>query len=260
MGKAEASAKLVVEKKKEPPRFLADMDSRQVNEGDNVKFSVNVEGYPAPDVQWFLNGEPLSSTGNVSIVHEKESHTMTISGVETQQGGEISCEARNSVGFKKQIATLTVKMVGQAPTFSKNLEDRLVVEGEELNMEATLASVKPKPTVTWLRDGKPFSDKRFVVNEEESGRLTLKVQTIEMNDKSRITVRAENAFGTAECSASIGVQKKRPMAKPAFLSDIAPITITEGDSLESKLIITGDPTPFAKWYINDQLVCATEDT
>ncbi|EGT46126.1 hypothetical protein CAEBREN_32012, partial [Caenorhabditis brenneri] len=50
------------------------------------------------------------------------------------------------------------------------------------------------------------------------------------------------------------------MAKPAFQSDIAPINLTEGDTLECKLLITGDPTPFVKWYINGQLVCATEDT
>lgn len=63
----------------------------------------------------------------------------------------------------------------------------------------------------------------------------------------------DDECGFAECSASIGIQKKRPMAKPAFLSEIAPITVTEGESLETKVIITGDPTPFAKWYINDQV-------
>ncbi|KHN78733.1 Muscle M-line assembly protein unc-89 [Toxocara canis] len=260
MGRSEVSAKLTVEKKKEPPRFLADMDSRQVNEGDTVKFAVTVAGTPSPEVQWFLNGEPITASSTVTITAENETHTLTMTEVVPEQSGEISCEARNSVGFKKQNAMLAVKMVGEAPTFSKNIEDRLVVEGEELIMEAKLAQVKPKPTVSWLRNGKPLTDSRFVVNAEEDGTLTLRITSTEMDDKSRITIRAENAFGTAECSASIGIQKKRPMAKPAFLSEIAPITVTEGESLETKLIITGDPTPFAKWYINDQLVCATEDT
>lgn len=66
MGETESSAKLVVEKKKEPPRFLADMDSRQVYEGDTVKFAVTVAGTPTPEVQWFLNGEPVASTRFVS--------------------------------------------------------------------------------------------------------------------------------------------------------------------------------------------------
>ncbi len=50
------------------------------------------------------------------------------------------------------------------------------------------------------------------------------------------------------------------MAKPEFLSQLPPIELTEGDTLQTKLIITGDPTPFAKWYINEQLVVETEDT
>lgn len=54
-----------------------------------------------------------------------------------------------------------------------------------------------------------------------------------------------------ETSASIGVQKKRPSKKPEFLSTIAPITITEGDTLNTKVIISGDPEPYAKWYINN---------
>lgn len=58
-----------------------------------------------------------------------------------EQSGEISCEARNSAGHKKQHATLTVKPTGEAPTFAKNLEDRLVEEGGKLHMEATLSKV-----------------------------------------------------------------------------------------------------------------------
>uniref|UniRef100_A0A9J2P3W7 Immunoglobulin I-set domain protein n=1 Tax=Ascaris lumbricoides TaxID=6252 RepID=A0A9J2P3W7_ASCLU len=260
MGTTEASAKLTVEKKTEPPRFLADMDSRQVNEGDTVKFAVTVAGVPSPEVQWFLNGEPIVASSTINITTENETHTLIMKEVTPEQSGEIACEAKNSVGLKKQIAMLAVKMIGEAPTFTRNLEDRLVVEGEQLIMEAKLAEVKPKPTITWLRDGKPLTDSRFVVSAEEDGTLTLKIASVELDDKSRITIRAENAFGSAECSASIGIQKKRPMAKPAFLSEIAPITVTEGESLETKVIITGDPTPFAKWYINDQLVCSTEDT
>ncbi|VDM96706.1 unnamed protein product, partial [Onchocerca ochengi] len=164
------------------------------------------------------------------------------------------------MGSKKQIATLAVKPTGSAPFFERNIQDKLVVEGEELIMDAKLAQVKPAPTITWLKDGKPLEDSRFKLSQENDGTLTLKIDSAELNDKSRITIRAENQFGSADCSASIGVTKKRPLAKPAFLSDIPPTTVNEGESLNVKLIITGDPVPFTKWYINDQLVVATEDT
>lgn len=50
------------------------------------------------------------------------------------------------------------------------------------------------------------------------------------------------------------------MTKPVFHSEIGDVTVIEGNALNVRLIITGDPEPYAKWYINDQLVCATEDT
>ncbi|VDN04253.1 unnamed protein product [Thelazia callipaeda] len=259
-GKTEASSTLTVRKKSEPPSITAEMKSRQVNEGTTVTFSVNVAGYPVPEVAWFLNGEPIFDGGDISITSENGEHTLKISNAIPEQSGEVSCEAKNSVGSRKQIATLVVKAVGEAPVFIKNIEDKLVVEGEELIMDAKLAQVKPAPKVTWLKDGAPLVDNHFKVSQESDGTLKLKIDSIKLSDKSRITLRAENQFGSADCSASIGVTKKRPMAKPAFLSDIPATTVTEGESLNVKLIITGDPTPFTKWYINNQLVVATEDT
>nr|CRZ24661.1 BMA-UNC-89, isoform b [Brugia malayi] len=259
-GEVEASAILTVNKKSEPPNILTEMKSRQVNEGETVNFSIKVTGYPIPEVAWFHNGEPIVPSSNIKITEEDGMHTLVLNDVLPEQSGEISCEARNSVGSKKQLATLAIKPTGKAPFFERNIEDKLVVEGEELIMDAKLAEVKPFPTITWLKDGKPLQNDRFKLSREDDGTLKLKIDSVELDDKSRITIRAENQFGSADCSASIGVTKKRPIAKPAFLSDIPATTITEGESLNVKVIITGDPTPFTKWYINDQLVIATEDT
>ncbi|KHJ84620.1 immunoglobulin I-set domain protein [Oesophagostomum dentatum] len=260
-GSVEATATLKVDKKTEVPKFTSNMDDRQVNEGDTVKYTSTVEGYPEPTVEWLLNGEPVSKHPNITVTDDAGKHTIEIKEITPEQSGELSCQATNTAGMKKQNVTLNVKRVGEAPTFASNLEDRLVTEGEVTIMEAKLNPVKPKPTITWLRDGKEFkSDDHFVLTEQEDGTLQLKIISTKMEDKCRITIKAENYFGTAECSASLGVIKPRPMAKPAFQSDIAPIHLTEGDSLQTKLLITGDPTPFVKWYINNQLVCPTEDT
>ncbi|MCP9264251.1 Immunoglobulin I-set domain protein [Dirofilaria immitis] len=230
-GQTEATALLTVNKKSEPPNILTEMKSRQVNEGETASFSVKVAGYPPPEVTWFRNGEPIIPDGNTKITEEDGTHTLILNDVTPEQSGEISCEAKNSMGSKKQLATLTVKPTGNAPFFERNIQDKLVVEGEELIMDAKLAEVKPSPTISWLKDGKPLKDARFKLSREDDGTLKLKVDSVELNDKSRITIRAENRFGSAGM-----------------------------ESLNVKVIITGDPVPFTKWYINDQLVVATEDT
>lgn len=43
------------------------------------------------------------------------------------------------------------------------------------------------------------------------------------------------------------------------MSPLSPINLTEGETLRAKVLITGDPVPQAKWYINRDLVCKTED-
>ncbi|VDK28622.1 unnamed protein product [Gongylonema pulchrum] len=196
-GKIEASSLLTVDKKSEPPSIEKEMNSRQVNEGTKVSFSVTVTGYPAPEVVWYRNGEPITPGGNISMTAENGVYTLTIENVTPDQSGEISCEAKNTVGSKKQFATLTVKAVGEAPIFQKNIEDKLVVEGEELVMDAKLAEVKPKPTISWLKDGKPLDDARFQTSQQDDGTLILKIDSAQLDDKSRITIKAENQFGSA---------------------------------------------------------------
>lgn len=130
---------------------------------------------------------------------EDGTHTLEIRSVELEQIGEISCQAKNIVGLKRQLAQLNVKEVGEAPIFLQYLEDRLVTEKETLVMEAKLAQVRRKPTVTWLKNGQPFTgDEHFKISEEENGlKLKLVIISTEMEDKSRITIKAENAFGSA---------------------------------------------------------------
>jgi hypothetical protein len=130
-------------------------------------------------------------------------------------------------------------------------------------MEAQLDTrIKPKATVSWQRDGRTIeSSEKFRLEYEESkGVLRLTIPNALLEDKCRVTIKAENSYGVAESSASIGVQKKVNQTKPQFLSELAPLTITEGDSLQTKVIISGAPPPIAKWYVNGQLVCQTEDT
>ncbi|NP_001343711.1 Muscle M-line assembly protein unc-89 [Caenorhabditis elegans] len=108
-GKVQATAQLKVDKKTEVPKFTTNMDDRQVKEGEDVKFTANVEGYPEPSVAWTLNGEPVSKHPNITVTDKDGEHTIEISAVTPEQAGELSCEATNPVGSKKRDVQLAVK-------------------------------------------------------------------------------------------------------------------------------------------------------
>lgn len=244
------------------PLTSLDISDKQINEGESAKFSARIAAYPEPSVEWLKDGKPISDA-NAKIGASGDLHTLEIAETQLDQAGEITILAKNSLGQKSQNAQLVVKEHGTAPKFTRELEERLVDEHDRLVMEAQLdAKIKPKPNVSWFKDNKRIesSEKMRLEYIESSGILRLTIPSAEMSDKCKVTIKAENSCGVAETSGSIGVQKKSFQTKPQFLSALAPITVTEGDSLQTKVIISGSPAPLAKWYINDQLVCQTEDT
>lgn len=210
-----ATANLKVEIKSELPRFVTDMDDRQIVEGNNVKFTAKIEGYPKPIIQWTLNEEPITALyfflyyiyknkffknyRNTKICELPDNvYTLEFTDVQLNQTGKISCQASNNVGLKKQNAQLLVKEASNAPIFLQNLKDCLVEEKETITMETQLAAIKPVPTVQWFKDGQPLlSNDHYTLKEESNGIYKLVIVSAEFSDKSRITVKAENKFGSA---------------------------------------------------------------
>uniref|UniRef100_A0AAF5HXT5 Uncharacterized protein n=1 Tax=Strongyloides stercoralis TaxID=6248 RepID=A0AAF5HXT5_STRER len=261
-GEAIATTQLKVTKKLELPKFTNDMKSMQVVEGTPATFSCSVEGDPQPQCEWELNGKPIVEDDKVNVSQNGDTYSVTFLEPTLDMTGEVAMVAKNAAGVKKQIATLSVRELGCAPTFSEELKNILVNENETVLMTAKLGRCKPEPIVTFLKDGSPISsdDEHVKTSISDDGSIRVHILQAKASDQSRITIKAENSFGIGETSASIGVEKIRAQKKPEFMSDIPPQTIREGDSLTTKVIISGNPDPFVKWYINNQLVCKTEDT
>src|SRR4051794_30114703 len=99
---------------------------------------------------------------NAKMTHDDDVYTLEFNKVQMDQQGEIACTAKNAIGHAKQNCSLLVKEVGQAPIFSRNLEDRLVEESETVVMEAKLEDIKPKPTVKWFKDGRSLESSDHV--------------------------------------------------------------------------------------------------
>uniref|UniRef100_A0A0N4ZKF6 Obscurin n=1 Tax=Parastrongyloides trichosuri TaxID=131310 RepID=A0A0N4ZKF6_PARTI len=261
-GEVIATTQLNVTKKLELPKFTSDMKSMQVVEGTPATFSCSVLGEPKPQCDWEFNGEPIIDNDKIVATQSGDTYTLTFLEPTLDTVGEVAMVAKNSAGVKKQIATLSVRELGCAPTFAEPLKDILVNENETVLMTAKLGKTKPEATITFYKDGVEIlpDNEHIKISKTDDGYMKLSILQAKTSDQSKITIKAENIFGVGETSASIGVEKIRAQKKPEFMSDIAPQTVREGDSLTTKVIISGNPDPFVKWYINNQLVCKTEDT
>jgi len=103
-----------------------------------VSFNVVADGTPNPDYQWRLNGEPLQG---------RTLQNLDISSVQVSDAGQYDVVAFNVAGaVTSQVATLTVHY---APEFTEHPADQMVVIGESLALNATVAG-EPTPSLQWF--------------------------------------------------------------------------------------------------------------
>lgn len=91
------------------PRFVAPLVGKIVDQGSDVMLEAIVDGYPVPELTLTKNGEPLSSSANVSIVHKLNKINIELRNVGIDDAGRYSCTATNPAGSSTSTADVVVK-------------------------------------------------------------------------------------------------------------------------------------------------------
>ncbi|XP_076851868.1 brother of CDO [Brachyhypopomus gauderio] len=78
----------------EPPQVQVDLLQQDPVWGDNVRFTCQVRGNPAPTVVWLHNARPLSPSAR----HRVTAQTLRVLNVQAQDDGVYQCMAENWVG------------------------------------------------------------------------------------------------------------------------------------------------------------------
>lgn len=81
-----------------------------VNDGDKVKFEVEVDGIPKPSVQWFKDDRPLIESDHIQMMFDPSSnkHQLIISGVKDADIAKYAVLAANVAGNAAQQAKLSI--------------------------------------------------------------------------------------------------------------------------------------------------------
>lgn len=95
----------------EPPRFITQIKSSSVTEGEPVQFECRVE--PKADtnlqVEWFHNGKPLPSGHRFRTLFDLGFVSLTMINVYPEDEGEYVCRAFNKLGEDFTRATIQCK-------------------------------------------------------------------------------------------------------------------------------------------------------
>ncbi|XP_045524045.1 obscurin isoform X6 [Pieris brassicae] len=233
------------------PVFTQRLKDTTSSEGDvNVEFTVDVEAYPEPKVQWYLGDVEITEKKSVySRVDNGSTHKLILKEVSAEMSGQYSCRVTNDLGADSCQATFTVN---RKPRITKSLVDMTVDEGQTLKLEVEVEGC-PEPKVKWYKDGKEVNTDARIKIERDTKRLEnyhLTVTLVKEEDGGEYEVRAENEMGSVSCKSTVTVHTS-PTLKESSIKD--------GHTFESLPLVytveaVGQPKPTVRWLHNGEEV------
>ncbi len=137
-------------------------------EGQTLNLNCVVDGLPTPQINWLKNNKPVPVSERVTMNFNPATGVcvLNVNEVNTGDTGFYKLIAENPAGRAISEGFVDVKPVEQklqpikaveehiAPKFLVNLPSKLKVqEGEPIRLSCQVEGT-PKPTVSWLKDGK----------------------------------------------------------------------------------------------------------
>ncbi|KAF7211970.1 protogenin A isoform X1 [Nothobranchius furzeri] len=100
-----------------PPSFVEWPESLTRPRAGTARFVCHAEGYPAPQVTWFKNGEKVHSNGRIKMYHSK----LVINQIILEDDAIYQCQAENELGSVLSMARLIVVMSEDRPSAPRNI-------------------------------------------------------------------------------------------------------------------------------------------
>ncbi|KAG8195169.1 hypothetical protein JTE90_023344 [Oedothorax gibbosus] len=241
MGEAESSCNLTV---KSAPSFTKGLKDKSVMADEVLKFEVEIDGNPTPDVKWYKDGQPLNPSDRVLIKDDAGKQSLQILNAKPTDSGSYSCVLTNNLGNQAEFSNVVVKA---SPTFVKGMEDAEGLEGDVIKFNVEING-NPKPTLKWTKDGKELAvdGKRVKVSEESANCYTLTIGNATAADMGVYTCELRNEHGLKASSGNLNIK-----TKPEFIKKLTDMECNEGDTgLVLSASLKGYPIPKVKWTLD----------
>lgn len=228
--------------------MLAKVENVNINEGQDAEFVCKFVAKPAANkIAWFKNEvEELVANENTIITSTEDSSTLKlINPKATDTGSVYLVKIVNQLG--EAVSNKATLNVSCGPVFVVEPADQSVLKDKEAKFECVVKS-NPKPSVTWLLNGKEFTNRDGVRIEKDVGKdkYTLVVPKVTPAHIGTITAKASNEFGVVEKNCQLDV-----LDSPRILNKLDNLTVNEGEPAKFTVKFSGKPKPSIKWFRDD---------
>ena len=254
------------------PVFTQALQNVEKEENHNARFAARLipVGDPTMKVQWFKNGELVSTGSRINTIHDFGCVTLDITGLRPSDEGIYECKASNSLGeavttaeckvhakgsllldsqhpegMRKITALETSKMTkvtmseqGQQfdrPVFTTPLTGTAeVAEGGQAHMECKVAPVGDENMkFQWFCNGEPLKMGSRFQATQDFGFVTLDIAQCVAEDSGMYSVKATNLMGDASSSFALHVGGKKGIEQPpVFMEQLRDVgSVAEGSNV-----------------------------
>ena len=207
-GSVASDSELLVNEANKKPEFVEKMKPMNVSEGEAARFDVQVEGYPAPVVEWFKGKDKLEDEGRYVMVDDgKEGRfTLIVENAGPEDAGSYKCVASNEEGHASSKAALAVKEEMLMPEFLDEEESGPidVTDGDELCLTIGVKG-KPVPSVAWYKDDRKLRKTSRIQIDAKGDKFSLVVLDIKPEDSGIYRCEASSKAGTATRTFNVNV-------------------------------------------------------
>ena len=229
------------------PTLKSQLKDLEVFRGQDATLSVDVQGYPVPEITWTRVDKPIEASDKYTWSDDQH-RQLIIRNVQVDDEDEYNVRVHNQFGevtSKAKLACLIPPSISPA-----TLEDTVLQRGDEIEYQFELEG-RPQVDVTWLKNDKPLklteNPNYIFTSDKETNKESFKIVKADGDDQARYTLQIKNKAGKAEVNINIIVKATLQFTKT--LTDVATVV---GQAVTFSCECFGLPKPTSIiWYFND---------
>lgn len=138
------------------------------------------------------------------------------------------------------------------PSFDSQPQSQEVMQGEKITFRCQVSG-SPLPSVSWMKDGVPVSQRAGFSTRHEGRLHFLCLENAHITDTGQYSCSAINKRGKTTAHWMLTVKSLRVEGRcPVFSSTLTDCSVTEGQDFCLQCSVEGRPQPEVSWLLNDK--------